>query len=119
MKKSIKKALSFLLAAVLIFGASPLDGFVGLHFPELKLPSFPSLFASFARAADTSGTCGTNLTWNYDAGAKTLTISGTGEMNSYDSSSYNGTYVTTAPWRPYYDSMRTVVINAGVTSIGS
>ncbi|MBR3144666.1 MAG: leucine-rich repeat domain-containing protein, partial [Clostridia bacterium] len=73
---------------------------------------------SDAKNAELSGSCGDNLTWNYDEATATLTISGTGEM--YDcSDSYNGTlYVTNAPWNEYYSTMKTLVINSGVTSIG-
>ena len=64
-----------------------------------------------AAAADapTSGTCGANLTWTLDP-AGTLTISGTGEMEGYD---YYG-----APWSRNRDSIKTVVIESGVTTIG-
>ena len=51
MSKTIKKVLSILLCAALLFGAAPLNGFVGL-----ELPSLSSLFAVEAQAA--SGTCG-------------------------------------------------------------
>ena len=67
----------------------------------------------------TSGTCGDNLTWEYDENSRTLTISGTGAMSDYsnqDISNYH--FVTTAPWRPYYSSMKSVIINKGVNSIG-
>ena len=67
----------------------------------------------------TSGTCGKNVTWEYNTSTDTLTISGTGAMSSYSSSSYDGNYVTTAPWREYCNKMKTLVINTGVTSIGS
>lgn len=57
-----------------------------------------------------SGTCGENLTWTLDDSG-TLTISGTGAMNEYDS------------WRDspfdYNDDITSVVIEEGVTSIGS
>ena len=62
----------------------------------------------------TSGTCGDNLTWEYNESTYTLTIYGTGEMNGY-SSDYN----KTAPWKSFYETMKTVVINDGVTSIGN
>lgn len=57
-----------------------------------------------------SGTCGTNLTWVYDNG--TLTISGTGEMDDFKFSS--------RPWGSHqYNDIKTVIIDEGVTSIGS
>ena len=56
------------------------------------------------------GTCGDNLTWTLD-NSGTLTISGTGEMTSYDY--YN------APWYSSRSSITSVVIEDGVTSIGS
>ena len=70
------------------------------------------LFTVSAAAADapTSGTCGENLTWTLD-GAGTLTISGTGAMEEFD---YYG-----APWRQNRDSIKTVVIENGVTTIGN
>ena len=55
-----------------------------------------------------SGTCGDNLTWTLDDEG-TLTISGTGEMET----SWNN-----CPWDDYRASIRNVIINNGVTSIG-
>ncbi len=60
-------------------------------------------------AAD--GTCGDNLTWNLDDGG-VLTISGTGAMDDYTASS--GT-----PWYDDYDSIVSVVVEDGVTSVGN
>lgn len=57
----------------------------------------------------TEGTCGEQLTWKLEDG--TLTISGTGAMEDY----VNGS----APWYAERDQIQTVVIEAGVTSIGS
>ena len=37
MKKTIKKVISVLLVAVMIFGSAPLAGFVGLELPEINL----------------------------------------------------------------------------------
>ena len=69
------------------------------------------LFTVSAAAADapTSGTCGENLTWALDT-TGTLTISGTGAMEEFD---YYG-----APWIQNCDSIKTVVIENGVTTIG-
>ena len=58
--------------------------------------------------AETSGTCGDNLTWVLDDEG-TLTISGTGEMADY---SY---FDNTSPWGK---QVKNVEIEDGVTSIG-
>lgn len=74
-------------------------------------------------AEETSGSCGNNLTWTLDNGV--LTISGSGAMRNY---SYNSwyedgssvpTYVIDAPWYNLRENIREVIINSGVTSIGS
>ncbi|MCD8019517.1 MAG: leucine-rich repeat protein [Clostridiales bacterium] len=58
-----------------------------------------------------SGTCGDDLTWVLDDEG-TLTISGTGEMESYGRA-----YMV--PWNyEYSDSIKKVVIEYGVTNIG-
>lgn len=62
--------------------------------------------------------CGEELTWSLDAATGTLTISGVGEM--YDYASYrwdDDTKVT--PFSIYTNQIRSVVIQNGVTSIGS
>ncbi|MCD8066735.1 MAG: leucine-rich repeat protein [Oscillospiraceae bacterium] len=89
MKQKMKKALAMLL--VLCFAVS---------------------LAPMALAADveTSGTCGyegDNLTWTLDNGV--LTISGTGAMYKYQGNN--------APWYELRESIATVVIGDGVTSI--
>ena len=82
--------------------------------PETKEPvpskeqAAPEQEASPATMA-TEGTCGEQLTWKLEDG--TLTISGTGAMEDY----VNGS----APWYAERDQIQTVVIEAGVTSIGS
>ena len=73
-----------------------------------------SLFPAPAHAAAVmkTGTCGNqgdNLTWTLDD-TGLLTISGTGEMASYDEGD--------ARWYPYWESITAVVIEDGVTSIG-
>ncbi|MBE7004584.1 MAG: leucine-rich repeat domain-containing protein, partial [Ruminococcaceae bacterium] len=60
--------------------------------------------------AATRGTCGDNLTWTLDD-ADTLTISGTGAMDDYLSTSG-------VPWYGSRDSIKSVVIS-GATSIGN
>ena len=61
----------------------------------------------FAAETVASGACGENLTWTLTEDG-TLTISGTGEM----------VRLWNAPWHDYQDSIKTVVIEDGVTSVG-
>ncbi len=64
-----------------------------------------------------SGTCGDNLTWEFDITTGVLSISGTGEMYNYefdDETFYTGN----RPWEVFTDYIKSVVINEGVTSIG-
>lgn len=73
-------------------------------------------------AAETvkNGSCGDNLTWTLDSEG-TLTISGTGMMNHWRRPDENGYYNSNplAPWNEYREVIRNVVIESGVTSIGS
>ena len=65
-----------------------------------------------AALADSSGECGTNVTWSFHSSTGVLTIRGTGEMADY--SSYSD-----VPWYSYHDSITSAVIENGVTNIGS
>ena len=55
--------------------------------------------------------CGENATWELDDNGK-LTISGTGDMYDFGPGE-------TGPWKTYRDKIKTVVIEDGITSIGS
>ncbi len=55
------------------------------------------------------GICGSDLIWQLDDAGK-LTISGSGAMSDY---SYN-----TIPWYAFKDSVKTLLIDQGVTSVG-
>jgi hypothetical protein len=57
-----------------------------------------------------NGTCGENLTWVFDDSTGVLTISGTGEMEDYDSNNE-------APWTLIKDNIKEVIIENGVTGI--
>ena len=54
------------------------------------------------------GTFSDNLTWNFDSSTETLTISGTGEMWNFDSSS--------VPWSGILNQIKQVEIGDQVTS---
>lgn len=75
------------------------------------------VLATPALAADTvaSGTCGaegSDLTWTLDSEG-VLTISGTGAMKDYDD------FGNRAAWYANRDSIKTVSIGSGVTSVGT
>ncbi|MBR4727251.1 MAG: leucine-rich repeat domain-containing protein, partial [Clostridia bacterium] len=92
---AMKRAMAILLSAVLLFAAALPAGSISAH----------------ADAEDpASGACGENLAWRYDADTRTLTISGTGEMDSY---------LGNPPWSAFASTMQTAVIESGVTSIGN
>ena len=55
------------------------------------------------------GSCGENMSWELDDG--TLSITGTGEMNSYG--------ISGGPWKDYKDEITNVIIGDGVESIGN
>lgn len=58
-----------------------------------------------------SNKCGENLTWTLNAEQKTLTITGTGSMYDYDADG-------TSPWYGVEESIESVIIETGVTTIG-
>ena len=60
--------------------------------------------------AASSGSCGTNITWSLDDNG-TLTITGTGAMEDWSSD-------VDVPWHANCSSIKTIVIDPGVTSIG-
>ena len=61
--------------------------------------------------AESSGTCGNNVTWTLDDDG-TLTISGSGRMENYD-------LVIHVPWYEYRSQLKIVQIEQGVESIGT
>ena len=85
-----KRMLSWLLAIVMVVGLIP----------------GAALTAGAATATGTTGDC----TWTFDDATGTLTVSGTGAMaDSYTSGSQ--------PWYAYKDSITTVIVEKGVTTI--
>ena len=70
------------------------------------------LFSSAtAWAADKSGKCGDNLTWEFTKKDSTLTIKGTGEMKAFRKSA--------APWFSYRTQIKKVILQEGVTNIST
>lgn len=65
-----------------------------------------------ALAQVTIGKCGRNVYYSYDSSTKALTITGTGDMASYEIS-------LPAPWKSFREEIENVSIASSVTSIGS
>lgn len=63
------------------------------------------------QAAATSGSCGTNATWEFDELHDLLSIEGTGAMKDYKSYSL-------PPWHQYKDDIKTIYIEEGITELG-
>ncbi len=70
-------------------------------------------------ADETSWKCGKNLTWEFDEESGALTISGTGKMYDYKTDVSIPVDKNVAPWKPFYQKIRSVVINPGATYIGT
>ncbi len=99
MKKISKRILAALFAAVLL------------------CTTLFSLNIGTAFAA-TSGSCGTNATWSYNASTHTLTISGTGATKDYRDTTNKILRTEQAPWIEYKEQIQKVVVNSGITEIG-
>ncbi len=103
MKHSFKKIMCGFLTAVMLMTAAPLSGFVGL-----KLNFNWLNFGTEAAAADAlaeSGTCGTDASYTFDAETGLLTISGTGKISD---KMFLGN-----------ESIKSVIIKEGITSVGN
>ena len=77
--KKTSKILSIILAILMVISIIPIT----------------------ASAATYSGTCGDNLTWEYDSATYTLTISGTGTMYDYPHNK--------RPWESYEDNIKVII----------
>lgn len=79
--------------------------------PQGTLDGYNGAFGATVNVKFVDDQCGDNATWEYDSNG-TLTISGTGDMYDFGSGH-------TGPWKEYRDRITTVVIEDGITSIGS
>ena len=96
---------------------SEVDKSIPVYVPQESVNNYKiewSYFTNFQASVckPVSGTCGTNVTWTLDCDG-VLTISGTGAMD--DCIKENLVY---RPWEDYVSSIKSVVIEEGVTSIG-
>ena len=60
----------------------------------------------------TSGSCGANVTWEFDPSTGALTITGTGAMDDYLNNA-------STPWNSYITDITSVTITDGVTNVGN
>lgn len=83
----------------------------GLFLAIILVMNLASVIA--CAAPEENGTCGKDLTWTFDSGSRTLTISGTGEMDDYDWGE--------SPWfEAGLDcSVQKIVVSDGVTDLGA
>ena len=92
MNQSVKRILSLLICAVIMFGMLPMN--------------------ALAASSNTSdGICGSGVYWSWDNGV--LTISGSGKM--YDYGAYGS--ISTVPWDKF--GFYELVVEEGVTRIGA
>lgn len=74
---------------------------------------------------DRAGSCGNQVQWSLDERTGVLTISGSGPMADYQldwSEGEAGTWVcskTNAPWWPYREKIKKVIVEDGVTKVGA
>ncbi len=122
----MKKILSIIICFVL------LSGVCNTGFTPLNVLNIFNLTAS-ADEETTSGQCGDNLYWSFDADTYTLTISGTGDMYDYgvkpqydscgnvpyDYSPQDAYMNNPAPWDAFRTKIRKIDIQPGCTSIGN
>lgn len=91
MKKTVNQILALLLTVVMLLGVVPMTGIT-------------------ATAATQSGTCGDELTWNFNESTGELKIDGTGAMYDYE--------YGPRPWETYEDEIKNITIGNSVTTIG-
>ncbi|MBQ7637498.1 MAG: leucine-rich repeat protein [Clostridia bacterium] len=104
MKKTIKKCIPFFLCLLMTLSVAPLSGIL----------SGVSVLFPVAKAADTSGSCGADLSWEFDSSTGTLSFTGTGDMTDYWDGSSNR-----PPWYSYRNSITTLDLGSSITSIGN
>ena len=67
---------------------------------------------------DDSGKCGDNVYYTYNETTHTLTIFGEGEMENWTDKSISEEYYENRPWDLHFRSIKSIIIESGVTSIG-
>ena len=63
------------------------------------------------------GTCGDDARWSFDVSTKTITISGTGSIDKFNTVDVFSTEIN-RPWQSIADQIEKVVIDEGITNLG-
>ena len=86
-----------------------------IYVPASGIQKYRSEWSSYSYniyyLGENSGSCGEDVTYSFDESTGLLVISGNGPMTNFSS------YVQT-PWKSFSSSIKRVVIESGVTSIG-
>ncbi len=109
--KKLRSFIAFLLCLAVCAGLIPCFAFASGSdtVPDQKLsPEY---------LKNASGECGKKLAWILDPDG-VLFIKGTGDMDAYGIESIGGQWRTTAPWCDFSSSIKRVIVDNGVTSIG-
>ncbi|MDE6776606.1 MAG: leucine-rich repeat domain-containing protein, partial [Oscillospiraceae bacterium] len=96
---------------VLLSSITALSCFCVSCLPIIKQISPMYSIVANAEEVVTSGTCGENLTWNFEESTGTLTISGTGAMKNWNNEQESC-------WYGLHENIKEVIIEDGVTTIG-
>ena len=78
--KIFKKILCTFIIVVMCLTSAPLDGFVGIKWPDIS-----EWFVDLASAKEETiiGSCGENVSYTFNQSTGELIISGTGSMTDY------------------------------------
>ena len=76
-------------------------------FPRAAMTLLVMLLTTVSAWADSSGSCGTNVTYTYSESTHTLTISGNGAMTDYANADGQ-------PWKNYRTAITSVVIESPI-----
>ncbi|MBR5319286.1 MAG: leucine-rich repeat protein [Peptococcaceae bacterium] len=93
LKTNTKKKICMILIVSMLFSILPVSAFAEEN------------------STVTSGSCGENTTWQFDSATGTLTITGNGDMDDY--------LLEERPWEDHIQNIEKIVIEDGVTSVGS
>ena len=78
-------------------------------------PANASGTGSARQRGELSGSCGEDLTWDFDQSSGQLTISGTGNMTDF----HNETGIEYSPWHQLTSSVKSISLPSGLTNISA